>query len=179
VEDRALGIVLNLFLAAIGVGVAVYFGRYSARQVAERRGRGRFLRVRQVLRESGLDIDRVALAYGRNRTSAEVPQLLSREGWILERPCRLENLELRFVDQAEEDRCFVRLRALRRYLPVDAMGRRFDRYHEAVTALDRPPLWFNAKTYRLLGVDLADSTEGSDVIPSSRSKQVLGLLRLR
>lgn len=159
VEDRALGTVLNLVLAAIGVGVAVYFGRHSARQMAERRGRGRFLRVRQVLSKSGLDIDCVALASSRNMTSAEAPQLLAREGWILKRPCRLGDLELRFVDRADEDRCLDRLRTLRKYLPVDAMGRRFDRYHEAVTALDRPPLWFDAKTYRLLGVDLADSTE--------------------
>ncbi len=28
---------MNLVLAAIGVGVSVYFGRYSARQMAERR----------------------------------------------------------------------------------------------------------------------------------------------
>jgi hypothetical protein len=49
---------------------------------------------------------------------------------------------------------------MRRYLPVDATGRRLDRYHEAVTAFDRPSLWFDAKTYRLLGVDPADPTAG-------------------
>jgi len=148
---------LSLVLAAIGVGVSVYFGRHSARQMAERRSKGQFLRVRQVLRKSGLDIDRVALVSSRRITSAEAPQLLARDGWILERPCRLEDLELRFVDRADADRCLDRLRTLRRYLPVDATGRRFGRYHEAVTALDRPSLWFDAKTYRLLGVDPAGS----------------------
>lgn len=72
-KDRALGTVLNVVLAAIGVGVSVYFGRYSARLMAERRGRARFLRVRQVLSKSGLDIDRFALASSRNITSAETP----------------------------------------------------------------------------------------------------------
>jgi hypothetical protein len=155
--------VWNLVLAAIGVGVSVYFGRYSARQMAERRSRGRFVRVRQVLSKSSPDIGRVALASSRRIVSADAP-VLAREGWILQRPCRLEDLELWFVDRAGVDRCLDRLRTMRRYLPVDATGRRFDRYHEAVTALNPPTLWFNAKTYRLLGV-----------ISAGRGEQVLGL----
>lgn len=154
-EDRALGTVLSLVLAVISVVVSVYFGRYSARQLAERTSIRRFLRVRQALSRSGLDISRVALASSLELTPAGVPYVLARQGWILDRPCRLENLELRLVDLAEGDWGVDRLRTLRRYLPVDATGRRFDRYHEAVTAFDPPLLWFDAKTYRLLGVEFA------------------------
>ena len=60
VEDRVLGTVLSLALAAVSVGVSVYFGRYSARQMAERISLRWFLRVRQTLSRSGLDISRVA-----------------------------------------------------------------------------------------------------------------------
>jgi hypothetical protein len=158
VEDRALGTVLSLALAALSVAVSVYFGRYSARQIAERMGVRRFLRVRQVLSRSGRDIGRVAIARS-NIASTDAPDLLTRQGWILERPRRLEDLELRFVDLSDGDHCLDQLRRLRRYLPVDATGRRLDRYHEAVTAFDRPSLWFNAKTYQLLGVD-PDRTAG-------------------
>ena len=158
-EDRALGTVLSLAFAALSVAVSVYFGRYSARQIAERTSVQRFLRVRQVLSRSGRDIGRVAIASS-HITSTEVPDLLTRQGWILERPCRLEDLELRFIDVSDGDHCLDQLCTLRRYLPVDATGQRLDRYHEAVTAFDRPSLWFNAKTYRLLGVDPADRTAG-------------------
>jgi hypothetical protein len=150
--------VLSLALAAVSVGGSVYFGRHSARQMAERTSVRRFLRVRQVLSRSGLDIGRVAIASSRDITLTEAPHVLARQGWILQRPCRLDDLELRFVDLVDGDRSLDRLRLLRRYLPVDAMGRRLDRYHEAVTAFDRPLLWFDAKTYRLLGVDQADPT---------------------
>ncbi|MCA1601658.1 MAG: hypothetical protein LC776_08450 [Acidobacteria bacterium] len=159
-EGQALVTVLSLVLAAVSVAVTVYFGRYSARQVVERMSVRRFLRVRQVLSRSGLGISRVAAASSRDLIPPEAPYVLAGQGWILERPRRLEDLELRFVDLADADCCLERLRTLRRYLPVDAMGRRFDRYHEAVTAFDRPSLWFDAKTYRLLGVDPADSTAG-------------------
>jgi hypothetical protein len=128
--------------------------------MAERTSVRRFLRVRQVLRRSGLDIGGVAIASSREITPTEAAHLLARQGWILQRPCRLEDLELRLVDLANGDRCLDRLRTLRRYLPVDATGQRLDRYHEAVTAFDRPSLWFDAKTYRLLGVDPADSAGG-------------------
>jgi hypothetical protein len=158
-EDRALGTVLSLALAALSVAVSVYFGRYSARQLAERKSVRRFLRVRQALSRSGRDIGRVAIASS-HITSTPALDVLSRQGWILERPCRLEDLELRFVDLSDVDRCLDQLRTLRRYLPVDATGRRVDRYHEAVTAFDRPSLWFNAKTYRLLGVEPADRPAG-------------------
>lgn len=131
-EDRALGTVLSLALAAFSVVVSVYFGRYATRQMAERTSVRRFLRVRQVLSRSGLDIGRVAIASNRDTTPIEAPHVLARRGWILERPCRLDDLELRLVDLADGDRSFDRLRMLRRYLPLDAMGRRLDRYHEAV-----------------------------------------------
>jgi hypothetical protein len=160
VEDRTLGTVLSLAIAAISVGVSVYFGRHSARQMAERTSVRRFLRVRRALSRSGLDIGRVAIASSRDVTPTEASHVLARQGWILERPCRLDDLELRFVDLADGNRSLDRLRMLRRYLPVDAMGRRLDRYHEAVSAFDRPSLWFDAKTYRLLGVDPADPTAG-------------------
>jgi hypothetical protein len=142
------------------VGLSVYFGRNSVRQLAERTSLRRFLRVRQVLRKSGLDISRIAIANRRNVTLTEAPHILAKQGWILEHPCRLDDLELRFVDLEDGDRSLDRLRELRRYLPVDAMGRRLDRYHEALTAFDRPSLWFNARTYRLLSADTPGQEAG-------------------
>jgi len=51
-------VVLSLALGLLGVGVSVYFGRYSVRQVAERRSIRRFLRTRQMMSRSGLEIGR-------------------------------------------------------------------------------------------------------------------------
>lgn len=85
-EDRALSTVVSLVLAVVSVAVSVYFGRYSARQIVERTSVRRFLRVRQALSRSGLDIGRVAIASSRHITSTEAPHVLAQHGWILERP---------------------------------------------------------------------------------------------
>uniref|UniRef100_UPI003F499EC0 hypothetical protein n=1 Tax=Amycolatopsis sp. CA-096443 TaxID=3239919 RepID=UPI003F499EC0 len=149
---------VSMAFTAVGIGVSVYFGRNAARQMAERTSVRRFLRVRQVLSRSGPDISRLAIADSLPLARTAAPYVLADRGWILELPSRLDDLGLRLVDPLSGDRSLDRLRALRRYLPVDPTGRRFDRYHDAITTFDQPSLWFDANAYRLVGIDAADPT---------------------
>jgi hypothetical protein len=144
-EDR-LNTVLGLVATVAGLTVSIYFGRNSARQLKERVTLRRFMRVRQVMSQDSLGVSRTA--------TKDCNQLvLAKEGWILDSPCSLDELKLRLTTGSVIDDHTEHLRILRRYLPTDAAGKHFDHYHEAVAAFDRPALWFNANTYRLLGVE--------------------------
>lgn len=149
--------VLGLLAAAVGLGVSIYFGRNSARQLRERASARRFVLVRQAVSRDGLDLRRVA---GGNRLA------LTRDGWLLDTPRPLADLVLELTEQCPTDGHVEHLRLLRGYLPTDATGRRFTRFHEAVSVFDRPALWFDAATYRLLGVERADDTVRLTVGPS-------------
>lgn len=71
--------------------------------------------MRQALSRSGLDIGRVAIASSRDITPTEAPYVLARQSWILERLCRLDDLELRFVRFALHRDLDVWLAMMREY----------------------------------------------------------------
>jgi transcriptional regulator with XRE-family HTH domain len=83
---------------------------------------------------------------------------LARPEWIPDRPVPLGEVHLRWSDHpgpitvtgTEPEACTV--------LPLRAPGRRFDRYTSAIRYLDRPALFENRASYRLLDVDLATET---------------------
>jgi len=82
--------------------------------------------------------------------------LLTTRNWMASRPVNLNDLELdwlggpqrRLVDGTEPE--------AGRLLPLRAPTRPFDRYSSAVRYLDRPSLFENRPTYRLLRVSLSE-----------------------
>lgn len=148
--------VLGLLAAALGMGVTIYFGRNSARQLKERASTRQFVRVRQTVIRDGLDIRRVA---GKDQLA------LTRSGWLLNPPRPIDELDLKLIEESSPYD-LDQLRQLQRYLPTDATGRRFTRFHEAVSAFDKPALWFDAVTYRLLGVEPTEHALRLTVGPS-------------
>ncbi|MGI9064068.1 MAG: helix-turn-helix domain-containing protein [Pseudonocardiaceae bacterium] len=105
----------------------------------------------------------------RNRLAREAIRLYRRDfhiggapfiappAWMPTAPVRLESVHLEWEDNAtgiEVDGTEPEAAAV---LPLRAPGRRFDRYTSAIRYLDRPSLFENRPSYRLLEVDMSPS----------------------
>ncbi|MEU7583250.1 hypothetical protein AB0B50_37385 [Streptomyces sp. NPDC041068] len=77
--------------------------------------------------------------------------LLTRRGWIPREPLPLDNIELRY-SAPRADRFDAAKRLLAPYWPT-AEGTAVPTYSAAVDAYVSPPLFFNAPSFRLLGLD--------------------------
>ncbi|GAA3621101.1 hypothetical protein GCM10022267_04130 [Lentzea roselyniae] len=79
---------------------------------------------------------------------------MAKPEWMPERPIPLEDVELRWTD----DRVPIEVTGgepeAASVLPLRAPGRRFERYTSAIRYLDRPSLFENRASYRLLGANL-------------------------
>lgn len=80
---------------------------------------------------------------------------ITEPAWALPEPLPLDRLTVKLAEESdvppvpEES-----YEPLRRYWPLGADGTPVARYHEAITQFDTPPgIWFNAVSYRLLGVE--------------------------
>jgi hypothetical protein len=82
--------------------------------------------------------------------------LLSRAGWLPAQPLDLGDVRLRWEPAAGVPATAGGEPESERVRPLQADGRRFATYADAVAALDRPRLFENRPSYRLVGADLAD-----------------------
>lgn len=84
-----------------------------------------------------------------------VPRVLTRPGWLLERPIPPDRLDLSWLGRvpapritgSEEESAAVR--------PLSLTGGRYNRYSQAIKALERPTLFENRLSYRLTSCEWA------------------------
>lgn len=79
---------------------------------------------------------------------------MAKPEWMPERPVPLEDIELRWVEHRVPIEVTGGEPEAAGVLPLRAPGRRFERYTSAIRYLDRPSLFENRASYRLLGANL-------------------------
>lgn len=84
----------------------------------------------------------------------DVP-LIAPRTWIPHEPVRVEEIELEWSDDAARALVSGAEPEAERMLPLRAQGRRYARYTSAIRYLDRPALFENRPSYRLLELDLS------------------------
>jgi hypothetical protein len=130
--------------------------------------REEWLAVRRVVRER-----RQELAVAAAALYPEVPRvagtaLLGRGEWVAPEPVELDRVQLDWAERAEEpvvtgggpETVLVR--------PLAGDGERFATYAEAVGELDRPALFEDRPTYRLLDADFGEAGSGRLELTSGR-----------
>jgi hypothetical protein len=107
-----------------------------------------------------LNANRLLLTTTATELYPDVPRiegtlLLSQPAWLPAAPLELGDVQLRWDAEAALAATSGREPESERVRPFEADGRRYDTYAAAVAALDRPRLFENRRSYRLVGVDLA------------------------
>jgi transcriptional regulator with XRE-family HTH domain len=92
--------------------------------------------------------------------------LMARRDWIPRQPIRLEDIEIEWTDDTAGALVSGGEPEATAMLPLRAPGQRYTRYTSAIRYLDRPSLFENRPSYRLLDVDL--------IGPSGRMRFGLG-----
>ncbi|MFD6329472.1 hypothetical protein ACFWGI_07855 [Streptomyces niveus] len=147
-----MGDALTIVMTAIGLGLSLVLGRISVNQFHQVKSAAEFLLVRRTLRESSGELRRFAAWEHRSQLGAGTGvAAITKPGWILERPLEVDRIVLNLV-AAPPDPPVDPRRVLMRYWPLSNTGRRYSRYHEAVSELDRPANWFDAACYRMVAV---------------------------
>ena len=146
---------LETMIGAAGLAVAVLAAAlaWSPQRLASRdRGVARFLRVRRHVRAHRADLtERCIERQAEHRADESLP-VLTRPGWIPARPLPLAAVKLVLREALPQEQLHRARADLRRHWPREAGKGRLETYAAAVEALDRPGIWFNGPSYRLLEV---------------------------
>lgn len=113
-----------------------------------------FREIREYLKQKRAELVELTLAYhARLHYEKKVP-LLSLPGWIQSSPTPLGEIELTLSRrQPNADTILEATRRTAKYWPRSEAGASFQRYSEAIAAYDKPSLWRNKRSYRLLEVN--------------------------
>ncbi len=82
--------------------------------------------------------------------------LMAPADWMPNAPIKLDDIELEWSESQPKIAVTGTEPEASNVLPLRAAGRRFDRYTSAIRYLDRPALFENRASYRLLGANLQD-----------------------
>lgn len=117
-------------------------------------------RLRRYLNRNRGELAKAAAdLYHREVRSGSVPFIAPRE-WMLDQPIRLEKIHLTWSDDPAPLAVTGTEPEAHGVLPLRATGRRFDRYTSAIRYLDKPALFENRTSYRLLDLDLSSRSPG-------------------
>lgn len=150
--------IAGVALAVAGVWYARWAGGPAVRDERRERSRESFRAVRRWMRAPDSERQIVAAAHRAHAdllAPAPMNLFITDPAWVLPEPLDLGQLTVKLVDSGDVPRVEEEgYEPLRRYWPLGADDRPVARYHEAVTQFDTPPgIWFNAPSYRLLGVE--------------------------
>jgi len=103
--------------------------------------------------------------------------VLTRPGWIPARPLPLAAVKLVLRETLPQEQLHRARADLRRHWPREAGKGRLETYAAAVEALDRPGIWFNGPSYRLLEVTPppADQPDAGPGLTLARGRYFDGL----
>jgi transcriptional regulator with XRE-family HTH domain len=114
-------------------------------------------RVRRHLAANAADLTRMAAAlYPRSTRVASTP-LLTRNDWIARHPIDLRDVRLDWLDGRQRKTVNGTEPDARLLFPLRRPGHQFESYTSAVRYLDRPTVFENRPTFRLLEATMADS----------------------
>ena len=150
--------VAGVVLAVAGTWYARWSGGPAVREERRQQSREGFRAVRRWMSEPANQRQVAAAAHGTYAellAPAPMNLFIADPAWVLPEPLELDRLAVTLVDEHHEPRVAETSYApLRRYWPLGADNKPAGRYHEAVSEFDTPPdTWFNAPSYRLLGVE--------------------------
>ena len=158
-----MGLETTIAVAGLLVGIAAAALAWAPQRLASReRSVALFVRTRGHLRGSRAELS-TACAEGQraHRADGELV-LLTRPGWIPPRPLALDAVRMTLRELRPDEQLEGCRADLRRYWPHGPGARRTETYSAAIEAFDRPGVWFNGPSYRLLDVASApaDHPEG-------------------
>ncbi|MFD7506017.1 hypothetical protein [Streptomyces sp. NPDC059850] len=146
---------LETAIGAVGLLVAIVAAAlaWAPQRLASReRGTAQFTGARRHLKAERAQLTALCVArQAEHRADGELA-LLTRPGWVPDRPLPLDAVRMTLREARPRERPDVRRKELLRYWPRDTGGRRLESYAAAIEALDRPGVWFNGPSYRLLDV---------------------------
>lgn len=148
-----MGEFLALVIAVVAVSAGafgIYRGIIAFRERTEKTSIAHFLRARkqvkdtrEVLRRNASNLRRQGSAH---LTSNDEIPLLVRQSWLPSKPIPLENIELQFKPDPG-----VKIGLYPRKLPRYG-GKKYTKYSDAITDLDKPKVFDNRSQYRLIQI---------------------------
>ncbi|WP_406006665.1 hypothetical protein OG440_11030 [Streptomyces sp. NBC_00637] len=111
-----------------------------------------FVRVRSHLKDHRAELSTACADGQREHRADEELVLLTRPGWIPPRPLPLEAVRMSLREVRPYERLDGRAGQLDRYWPYRSGAGRWESYSAAIESVDRPAVWFNGPSYRLLEV---------------------------
>lgn len=141
------GIAISLLSVIVAISVAYLTYRWRRQE----KGQHEFRQVRRSLKLNVAELVQRAERAQRGFLAEPDIHLLTRPGWIPERPVPLRALRLTLLPAPPTDVLDSARRKVASFWPHDA-GARMKTYSEAIGQLDRPGMWFNGPSYRLLDV---------------------------
>lgn len=119
-----------------------------------------WLAVRRVLKERRHELSVAAAALYPDVPRVEGTGLLCRDDWVAAEPVELDRVRLGWSDQVDAPAVTGSGPESAAVRPLAGDGQRFRTYADAVGELDRPALFENRPTYRLLGAGFDDVGAG-------------------
>ncbi|MFJ2392289.1 hypothetical protein ACIOTI_06025 [Streptomyces sp. NPDC087843] len=148
-----MGLETTIAVVGLLVGiVAAGFAWAPQRQASREQGVAQFLRVRGHLKGHRAELS-TACAEGQSehRADAELV-LLTRPGWVPARPLPLDAVRMTLRASRPDEQLDSCRADVARYWPHGPGAGRAESYSAAIEAYDRPGVWFNGPSYRLLDV---------------------------
>jgi hypothetical protein len=138
-------------VAALAAAVSSYV-TFAARKRAA--GVRAFREIREYLKQNRAQLVEQTLAYHAAMRHEQKIPLLSLPGWVQSSPTPLGEIELTLLRrQPNKEALLEAIRRTAKYWPRTEAGARLQKYSDAITAYDRPSLWQNRRSYRLLEVN--------------------------
>src|SRR5260370_351194 len=148
----------------------------GARSEDIRESQRRWRAVRDALKQRRHELAVAAGALYPDVPRVEGTGLLCRNDWVAGAPIEVDQVDLRWAEHAPVPPITASSAETSSARPPDDAGHRFETYADAIGALDRPALFENRPTYRLLDADLHHPAGRLD-LPSGRSFECRWLCR--
>lgn len=157
--------ILGIVMAAAGVvaGFATWRLALEPRRSAAREASvDRFLITRQCLKSNRADLIPLTLSEEEIfRVHPDLP-VLTKEHWIPPTPLTLESVSLNLEANASNEDLYPSKELVRRLMSFGRDGFGAKSYSEAIELYDRPSLWFDSASYRLLDIRTSHDEHGQE-----------------
>lgn len=147
----AIAALITSIVAALAASVSSYVTLAAKERAASVRT---FRETREYLKQNrGQLVEQTLVYHAAVRHEQKIP-LLSLPGWIQSSPTPLREIEFTLIRrEPSRDALLKAARQTVKYWPRSEAGARLQKFSDAITAYDKPSLWQNKRSYRLLEVN--------------------------